>query len=384
MNYLQYISTIPHFNLPCASLRFLVSGVDASVRQIVGQDIVSSCSSHGKTLFIVDNTQENRNFQGWFGQYRIVDISKEEVCLCPKLLEVSSLQEISRFRALLACLGFDGTRTMQVVSYLSFVKETERRLGNKNSLTVDILEDYGSPMLVQWKLRQLVSNGTIDETHYNYLLGKYSEVSHAAADFEMFFTLLAPFLRGVAPSGNVAIRIPVGDFSEDRPLQDLMSKLMLDYVRQNTDGSVVFILDNGRGGDRGVLIDILKNLPSGVGVHMFSNDAFSFDSASLQVIMNIFPIRIYTRHIDMESAQKIESRCGEIDVVRRTTSVTIDKRIRATSAWDILFGTNRTETETRNAPTKEYRFRKEAINTLSGGTGIVDCAGNQILFYFHR
>ena len=98
--------------------------------------------------------------------------------------------------------------------------------------------------------------------------------------------------------------------------------------------------------------------------------------------MNTFPVRIYTRHDNMASCGKIESHCGQIDVVKRSSTVTIDKRLKANSAWDLLLGTNRTETSIANAPTKEYRFRKEIINSLYDGTGIIDYAGNKVLFSF--
>ena len=115
---------------------------------------------------------------------------------------------------------------------------------------------------------------------------------------------------------------------------------------------------------------------------MISNDAFSLGEVDLGVLMNTFPVRIYTRHEDMASCGKIEKQCGQIDVVKRSSTVTVDKRIAANSAWDLLLGTNRTETEIRNAPVKEYRFRKETIQSLSGRTGIIDCGGNQVLFSF--
>ena len=69
-------------------------------------------------------------------------------------------------------------------------------------------------------------------------------------------------------------------------------------------------------------------------------------------------------------------------MVKRSSTVTIDKRLKANSAWDLLLGTNRTETSIANAPTKEYRFRKEIINSLYDGTGIIDYAGNKVLFSF--
>ena len=311
----------------------------------------------------------------------MVDALDGGVNLCSDLLDVTSLKSVSRLRALLADLGFDGTRAMKVVAYLSFVRETERRLGNTAPLTVEVLEEYGGAMLVKWKLEQLVERGALSTRNCAYLLGRYAEVSGAAADFETVLVLLAPFLSGALPACDMAVHLPVGDFAADQPMQELMCKLMLSCVKQNRDGSAVLILDDGKG-DRAFLIEVLRNLPVTTEVHMLSNDAFSFREADLGVLMNTFPVRIYTRHEDMASCGRIENHCGQIDVVKRSSTVTIDRRFRANSAWDMLLGTNRTETEIRNAPVKEYRFRKETIHTLYAGTGIIDCGGNKVLFSF--
>lgn len=382
VNYLQYISSVHRTDQTAyPSMRFLVSGVDAGVREAVGRNIVTSCRSCGKTMFIVDNTQSMTDFPGGFGGYRVVNILNGEVSLCSDLLEVNSIKGISRLRSLLSSLGFDGSRAMQVVTYLSFVKETERRLGNNAPLTADVLEEYGSTMLVQWKLGRLVEGGELSRENKEYLLCRYAEVSSAAADFEMFLALFAPFLDGAFPTPDMAVHLPLGSFASDKPMQELMCKLMLSYIKCNRDDSAVLILDDGKG-ERGCLMDMLRNLPTTTEAHMISNDAFSLGEVDLGVLMNTFPVRIYTRHEDMASCGKIEKQCGQIDVVKRSSTVTVDKRIGANSAWDLLLGTNRTETEIRNAPVKEYRFRKETIQSLSERTGIIDCGGNQVLFSF--
>ena len=54
VNYLQYIGSVQQSGITFPNVRFLVSGVDTKVRQIVGQNIVSSAYDRGKTLFIVD------------------------------------------------------------------------------------------------------------------------------------------------------------------------------------------------------------------------------------------------------------------------------------------------------------------------------------------
>ena len=305
-----------------------------------------------------------------------------DVNLCHDLLEVSSLKEVSRLRSLLSALGFDGTKAMKVISYLSFVKETERRLGNHSPLSIEILEQYGGTSMVKWKLLQLVENGMLSKDSYEYLLCRYTEVSGAAADFEMFLVLLAPFLSGdFQPSSGIAVHLPVGEFAADRPMQEVLCKLMISYIKNQPAACSVLIVDDGKC-DRGCIIDVLKTLPTAADVHFFTTDAFSMREEDLSVLMGTFPVRIYSRHDSMSSCSKIEACCGHVDVVKRSYTTTIDKRIRASTAFDMLLGTNRTEAEIRNAPVREARYRKETINALCSGAAIIDCGGNQALFQF--
>lgn len=382
VNYMQYISSVKQRGamLPC--IRFLVSGIDTRVHRIVGQNIVASAYERGMTLFIVDNTQNSSAMQAGFGCYRVVNVLNGDVSLCNDLLNVNSFKNISRLRSLLADIGFNDTQAMKIVTYLKFVKETQRRLGESTELTGDILEEYGSVMLVEWKLKKLVKSGRLSEDNYRYLMGRYSEVSDSAADFENFLVMLAPFMGETRPASNMAIHLPVGEFALDKPMQKMISKLLIFYIRQNSSGAAILILDDGNGEDRKFIIDILKNIPVSTEIHMLSHDAFTFDDADRSVLMNIFPVRIYSRHDNMASCSRIESLCGQIDVVKHSSTVTIDRRFKANSAWDMLWGTNRTETSIANAPTKEYRFRKEFINKMYDGTGIIDCAGNKVLFSF--
>ena len=382
MNYLQYIGSVHQTSTQFPQTRFLVSGIDGLVKQVVCQNIVVSTYNSGKTLFVVDNTQNVETLSNRLGYYNIVNILNGDVSLCDDLLDVKSLKGISRLRSLLSDLGFDGTRAMKVVTYLNFVKETEKRLGNAMPLTADILEQYGSTMLVEWKLKQLLASRRIEEATYEYLLGRYAEVSSAAADFEMFLVLFSPFLGYNRPTPTMAVHLPLGEFASDRPMQDMLCKLLVSYVKQNSYNSAILIIDDGNSENRSFIVDVIKNVPMASEVHMISNDVFSLSDADRGTVMNSFPVKIYTRHENMMSCARIEESCGQIDVVKRSSTVTVDKRFRANSAWDLLMGTNRTETEILNAPTKEYRYRKEMINSLAEGTGIIDCGGNKVLFTF--
>lgn len=380
MNYLQYIHSVYQSEYLTNDIRYLVSGIDFRVRKVLGQYIVNSIYESGKTLFILDSTQSGSTFTD-FGGFKVMNPLNGDVNLCHNLFEISSLKEVSRLRSLLSDLGFDGT-AMKVISYLSFVKETERRLGNHNPISVEILEQYGGTSMVKWKLWQLVENGMLSKDSYEYLLCRYTEVSGAAADFEMFLVMLAPFLSGdFQPSSGIAVHLPVGEFAADRPMQEVLCKLMISYIKNHPTACSVLIVDDGKC-DRGCIIDVLKTLPTAADVHFFTTDAFSMREEDLSVLMGTFPVRIYSRHDSMSSCSKIEACCGHIDVVKRSYTTTIDKRIRASTAFDMLLGTNRTEAEIRNAPVREARYRKETINALCPGAAIIDCGGTRALFQF--
>lgn len=382
MNYLQFIDSIQQNQPALSGLHFLVSGVDSRVRCIIGQDILSSSFARGKILLVVNNIQNNNEIINNFGQYRIVNALDGKVSLCPDLLNVNSIDNISRLRTVLADLEFDTARTMRVITYLKFISETEKRLNGSVDLSISILEQYGSVSLVQNKLKELVKKRKISSENYNYLLERYSEVSSAAADFENVLVLLSPFLGDMEPQQNMALMFPIGKFTNDKPMQEMLCKFLTFYAAQNVEHIVILILDDGNGQDRKHIINILKSIHVNTEVHMFSNDAFSLDDDCLSVIMNAFQVRIYTRHSNMLSCEKISQQCGQIDVVKHSSTITIDRRFRANSAWDMLLGTNRTETSISNAPVKEYRFQKEQINSFLEGTGIVDYEGNKVLFSF--
>ncbi len=383
MNALQYINSVYRPTQSGTCINYMVSGIDPWVRQVLNQHIVNTAYNAGKILFIVDNTKSGFEFAN-LGAFCVMNPLNGDVNLCHDFFEVSSLKEISRLRTLLTELGFEGIKIMKVISYFSFIKETEHRLGNTGSLRVETLEEYGSTTLVKWKLCQLMENGKLSNENYEYLLSRYAEISDAAADFEAFLVMLAPFLgSGCQPAVGNAIHLPVGEFAADLPMQEVLCKLMLSFVKKQPHNCTVLIFDDSKG-NRGCIIDILNTIPTGTDIHLLTTDAFSLSESDLSLLMNTFTVRVYSRHESMSSCSKIESCCGHIDVVKHSYTTTVDKRIRASTAFDMLFGTNRIETEIRNAPVREAKalFRREIINSLCSGAAIIDCGGTQTLFQF--
>lgn len=380
MNYLQYLNTVNRNHFSAAGANFLVSGADPMIRQVIGQHLTETAYAEGRTLFLLDNTSSSSGFSA-FGPYRVVDALSGGINFCGDLFNVSTLQSISRLRSLLSDFGFSSAKAMQVVTFLSFVKETEARLGSTRPLDLETIESYGGPALVQWKLHQLVERGTLTAENYEFLLSRYTEVSAASADFEMLLGLLVPFLSGQSPTGKMAVHLPLGEFDADKSMQEVLCKMLLSYVKQTPETCSILILDSGKG-ERSCILELLKKLPPKASVHLLSTDVFSLEESDLSILMNTFPVRIYSRHESMSSCAKIESICGQIDVVKRSYTTTVDKHIRASSAFDMLLGTNRTESVARNAPVREARFRKELLNSLSSGSAVIDCGGTQALFQF--
>lgn len=382
VTYLQYIDSVRRMQNPAPNMQLLVSGADTYVHRVVGGHIIAAAYSRGLPMFIVDNTTGGggANDSAGIGGYRVVNVMNGDISLCRELLEVNTLTGISRLRTILADFGFDGVRAVKVVAYINFCKETERRLGNTAPLSPEKLEEYGSNMLVTWKLNQLCESGRITEENRQYLLGRYAEVSSAAADFESVLVLLAPFISGRKPDPSTCVHFPVGAFRADRAMQEMMCSLLASYVKANPEASVL-ILDDGNG-ERGFLSDMIRNLPARTEINMLTRDVFSLTEMERNILLNRFPIRIFTRHEDMESCEKLEAHCGDVDVIKHSFTTSVDRRLRANSAWEILLGTNRTDTRTACAPTRDPRFRKEYIQALPPGIGIIDAGGSKAVLSF--
>ena len=378
-NYLQYIASMQQGKPKPHKINVLVSGQDINVKTIVGNNIVSSAYDRGKTLLIIDNTQRDSPLKS-IGRYSVVNALDGNVKLCDAF-DTSAFTNIIRLRTLLSDLGFEQKEIMKIASYLQFVKETERRLDAPSTTpTIETLQQYGSEMLVNAKLTRLRDSGKISPMNYDYLQGYYSEISASAADFDHFLDLFVPFVSGDKPAPNTALLFPFGELSQDKAVQKLITRLLISYVKNNIEAASVLILDDVRGGKREFIPELVTNLPTTVEINMLSDDAFTFEEPA--ALINTFPVRIYTRHDSMASCTAISKQCGEISITKTSTATTIDKRWSANSAWDILFNNNRTETMTVGAPTDEARFKPDFINRLCPGTGIIDYAGNKVLFNF--
>lgn len=378
-NYLHLIRKYQNTGVGDRNCRFLVSGTDTQVRNTVLHDVLADAHQQNLQIVIVDNTHSGIDISKT-SKADVVSVTSGAISLCSGLFDIDSLEDFSSLSEILSVLGFDPEKILKLRTYLYFVKNTESRLGNHNPITVETLEEYGAVMLVEYKLQELASTGKISDQEVVYLLSRYSEVSSAAADLDHALALIAPFLGEKAPQRDQIVIAPLGVYSGNEVLCRLICRMLVLYIRKNLDAAVV-ILDDGDDG-RGAVIDLLRLLPTAVPVHLFSKNVFNLPESDLSAVMNRFPVRIYSRHEEMSSCGKVSECCGEVEVVKSTRSVARDRRLRANSPIDILFNLSKTETESTTAPIREPKFRKEEIQAMPPGSGILDYAGNKSMVWF--
>ena len=82
MNYLQYIKKQQGIE----PTRFLLSGMDIGVGQLLGQHMIHFCQEQELTLFIVDHTQEDRFFTIPDLDFHVIRVPTDKVMLRSDLL----------------------------------------------------------------------------------------------------------------------------------------------------------------------------------------------------------------------------------------------------------------------------------------------------------
>lgn len=390
MNYLMFIDSIARRTPQAPDVRFLVSGSDAVVRQRVLDRVIRKCREKGKPLVVVSDSEsiepEALNAIRSCG-YTVENGMDGEVFLFNPFHKISTVAGLSQIRQMLDILGYDEKQKGKLTSYLNLLRHLERlETGNTDfELTLEKIGEYCTTFAVEQKLQRLVDAGRITEDQRLMYLAKYTECSSAGADFEDMFFLLMPFTRedgiklGADPAE--ALVFPTGVLDEDVPMRNLILKLLQFGLKAQPENTVtVLVMDKGCG-QRQELAKLVLALPANTEVHLFSGDVFTLcGEGTLAMLMNRFPVRVYSRHAAMSSAQAIERSCGEIEVRKTTHNVTYDRRWKENGIWDVLMGNNKTENYGQLAPTPEPKFRKEMILQLAPGTGIVEYMGNSSVF----
>lgn len=377
MNYLQYIN---QYRNPAVPSCFLVSGSDIKVRTAVAENILSAAHSRGLPLFILDNTDYLHNTDTLSG-YKIHNVLAEGLKV-DSVFQLNNPGVLSVFRSLLLDMGFDNMAAMKVISFFKFVERTEAMLGNNGPLTFSTIEEYGAEILIERKLDALVNNKIITRRNAEYLLGRYSEISSAAADFEYMSAMLIPFLESKnSPAPQKAMRLSLKGLPlNDSVMRSIYVKLFSESVNR-TDNPAVIVFDDGSGSGCDNIDRFIKSLPLGCALHLFTEDVFTFEKNAVNNFLNRFNVKIYSRHNGF-SAETIEKLCGDIQFTRKTRSLTVDHRLKNTSVFDLLFGLNKSETLTEDKEEHKPRYTKEEIERLPCGTAIIDFNGDKALFPF--
>lgn len=378
MNYVSFINQMAKYsNDSNEQLNYLVSGTDPIVKKIILNDIFVNLYAEKKQVVVIDDAQGIINIRELRNIGFTVKNGLQHTFF--NLFE-NSIKGRSRLRCLLDVLGYTEQQKQRVNSYLSFVRHVQS-LRDEKYITLDVLSEYSSNMLVEQKIQQLCDDGIITHDNQLHLLGKYSEVCCAAADFENTILSLTPFIDGEPlfdnkPSSMRYIRLQV--FGDDIAMKKALA-YMIDYSIEDNmpDRTALVVLDKGRG-DRSYLTDLISCLNYNVQIYLISEDIFTLGS-ELNALSNMFPVKIYSRHNSSDSAAMIENELGEIDIIKESHTVTYDRRWRAHSVWDMLWGNNKTEAYTANAPCREPKYRKEMILNMHE-CAIIDYKGNSTVF----
>lgn len=371
---MDYLAFIEQFHQPYT---ILYSGNDQYAQKRVFNDICQKSKRANKSLIILsDNESFDMSQLKRFGYTMVNGFSSGHSLY--HLFDLHTLSNLSRFRQILDILNYDENQKMKLVSYIKLIQYLEELRGNKQ-VTLETLIEYSSNLYFEMKINEIID----DEEQKMFLLSKYSENAGAAADFENMLYLLEPFIKGKSFQlcSQKAIIYQISQFRQDKVLKELITKL-LSFALENCDpiDYTIVVLDNGYG-QRDYLLDFIINMYPHIDMNIISKDIFTLcEYSKMSALFNHFTVRIYAQHLSMESCEKIEKSCGEIDIVKNSYSVSYDRRLGSNRPWDILLGKNKNEVYTQNVPIREPRYRKEIVNSFSHGECIVEYQGNSSIF----
>lgn len=365
---------------------YLCSGSDMTITKKVLNDIFRFCNG---SAIVVDDSgvmkEEIYTYLNYYN-YHIYNAFSSNICLTD-ILNINSIIEISGIRSVLAIAGFSETQRHKIVSYLAFIKQVEILNNNQGSLTLEVLSQYSTNMHVENRLQNLKALGIISYEEQIFLLSKYAELSASAADFEYMLSTIGSFITGsvmlfdILQSERNVLYIPLYLFGGDLNMKRVVIELLnLSLNKSNNGCRDIVIFDSGVQ-DGEYLLDVLQNMQHlKKGVHVISQDIFTSDNRLQQIVFKNMNVKIFSKHNNMDSCKALEGLLGDIDVVKQTYSVDYPKQWKANSAFDILFGCNKTEHYAWNAPVREPKYRKECIHSFPIGIGIVEYKGNSSLF----
>ena len=381
MDYMKIIQQMTG-NSEVSGNNYLCSGSDMTITKKVLNSIFKFCD--GSAIVIDDSGIMKEEIYAYLNyyDYHIYNAFSADVCLAD-ILNINSIIEISKIRSVLAIVGFPEIQMHKIISYLAFIKKVEMLNNNQTSLTLEVLSQYSTNMNVENRLQNLKALGIISYEEQIFLLSKYAELSASAADFEYMLSTIGSFITGsimifdiLQPKRNV-LYIPLYLFRRDLNMKHVVIELMslsLNEFKNSCRDIVIF--DSGAE-DGEYLSDMIQNIQHlKKSVHVISQDIFASDNRLQQIVFKNMNVKIFSKHNNMNSCKVLEELLGGIDVY----AVDYPRQWKANSAFDILFGCNKTEHYGWNAPVREPKYRKEYIHSFPTGIGIVEYKGNSSLF----
>ncbi len=390
MNYLTFINRTPQYNPTVRPIRFLVSGNDTFIRDHIFRDIIHRRRENYQTVVVIDDTES----ADWTilhilasSGYSVKNGMSGEYCLYNPF-KLGTAKDISRLRQLLSMFAYDEQQKGKLLSYLNLIRHLENIRGDSREpdITLEKISEYSTVLAMEERLQSLVEAGLIDERQQITFLAKYAECCSAAADLEDLLLILMPFIKGKTiveqeTKTPQAVLFHTGEFGEDETIRNIAMQLIQFSLEEKCREPISLILFDKGFGNRKCVLDLLKNLSGQIETHIFSEDIFTLcNPSTLSMILNRFNVKIYSRHLAMESCEAIEKACGSMDVIKSSYNVTYDRRRTANRPWDILMGNNKTESYAQTASVREPRYQKEMILSLTAGSGIIEFMGNTTIF----
>ena len=191
--------------------------------------------------------------------------------------------------------------------------------------------------------------------------------------------MIAPFIRGektFMEKGRESeiICFDLRNVKNDIVMKKILLKLIAWEIADSEDNCSVVLLEQANKNEN-LFLELINEIPTQKNLYYFSDDIFHSKNNEIEYLQTKFPMKIYCRHEDESSCEKLEKRLGNVDVVKKQYTIDRDRRTKMNMPWDILFDRNKVEHYTTNAPVSEAKYKKEYIATLPELYAIVEYRG---------
>lgn len=270
-----------------------------------------------------------------------------------------------------------------VMAYIDFLTELERRIGEDNHARNEtLLQKYLRASVVERTLNTAVTNGEMTQDECRDWFEDYSDCSSGRIHLKRIlnrldrnFSLNKDRSKSISAlgQGDRLCFIIKSDMSED--MKELMFEMIgwdiLEAKRTGKQISLMVLEGCKKYGNE--LLQLLNVSSAAINFNFFAKDFFSGHTAEWsEQIDEYFRKYIYTAHSRMESCEEISSkRFGQIPVVRNSYACDRDRRISNNRVLDRILNTNRVDHFVQHVPVWEAQYRKEEIHDMQKGICLV-------------